>query len=200
MGEALRVDLRLLREVIDGPHETPRPARDGRGRIGIVVGDRTIGRWQLRVSQTPWPMDFPDRKRGGVQRVIDTFGYRHTVDPAQLKQAEVVLAHLVHADVPTGRGDADQLGLRTGQQVNQRDRVVYTGVDVGENWYGGHCGNDTGPIYQCTPGTRRTTRFTGPGTRIRATAARAGRFGRRDDCCSTTGLGASSPRAAAESG
>ncbi len=103
-------------------------------RRRIVAGEPTIGRRQLRVSQTPWPMDFPDRKRGGVQRVLDTFGYRHAVDPAQLEQAEVVLAHLIHADVPAGRGDADQLGLRAGQQVNQRNGIVYTGVDVGENW------------------------------------------------------------------
>ena len=48
----------------------------------IRAGELTIGGWQLRVTQTPWPMDFPDRKRRGVQWVVDTFGYRHAVDPA----------------------------------------------------------------------------------------------------------------------
>jgi hypothetical protein len=130
----------------------------------------------------------------------DTFGYRHTVDPAQLEQAEVVLAHLIHADVPAGRGDADQLSFRAGQQIHQGNRVVDTGIDVGENWCGGHCGNDTGRYYQCTPGTSRIARLTGRGTRTRV-SARVGRFGRRgDDDCATTVSGGVIPCAAAESG
>ena len=132
--------------------------------------------------------------------MICASGHRHAVDAAQVKQAEVVLADLFHPNVSAGRGDTDQFGVRACQQVDQRNGVVYTGVDIGENGCGGHCRNDTGPNYQCTPGTRRTTRLTGPGTRMRATAARAGRFGRRDDSCSTTVFGDSSPRAAAESG
>jgi hypothetical protein len=151
-------------------------------RRGIIVGELTIGRRQLGVSETSWTMDCPGGKRGGVQRVIGAFGYRHAVDAAQVKQAEVVLANLFYPNVSAGRGDADQFGVRTGQQVNQRNGIVYTGVDVGENWCGGHCGNDTGSDYQCTPGTSRTARLSGPGTRMRATAARTGRFGWRDDC------------------
>jgi len=132
--------------------------------------------------------------------VIDTFRYRHPVDPAQLEQAEVVLANLIHPDVPAGRGDSDQVGLRAGQYINQRNRIVYTGVDVGENWCGGHCGNDTGSDYQCTPGTSRIARLTGPGTRTRVTA-RVGRLGRRrEDDCTAAVSGGVIPCAAAESG
>jgi hypothetical protein len=109
--------------------------------------------------------------------VIEALGYRHAVDAAQVEQAEVVLADLLYANVSAGRGDADQFGVRACQQVNQRNGIVYTGVDVGENWCGGHCGNDTGKSYQCTPGSSRTARLTGPGTRMRDTAAPVGRFG-----------------------
>jgi hypothetical protein len=80
---------------------------------------------------------------GGVQRVIGASGHRHAIDAAQVEQAEVVLADLFYANVSTGRGDADQFGVRTGQQINQRDGIVYAGVDVGENWCGGHHGDDT---------------------------------------------------------
>jgi len=114
----------------------------------------------------------------GFQRVSGAFGHRHAIDPAEIEQAEVVLADLFYANVPAGRGDSDQVGLRAGQQINQRNRIVYTGVDVGENWCGGHCGDDTGSDYQCTPGTSRIARLIGRGTRTRVTA-RVGRLGRR---------------------
>jgi hypothetical protein len=132
--------------------------------------------------------------------MIGAFGHRQAVYAAQVQQAEVVLADLFYPNVSTGRGDADQFSVRACQQVNQRNGIVYTGVYVGENWCGGHRGNDTGRSYQCTPGTRRTARLTGPGSRMRATAARAGRFGRRDGGCPTTVSEGASPRAAAESG
>ena len=52
--------------------------------------------------------------------------------------------------------------------------------------------------YQCTPGTNRTARLTGPGTRSDATA-RAGRFGRRAEM-RLVGDWSVCPCAAAESG
>ena len=52
---------------------------------------------------------------------------------AQFEQTEIVFAHLVHPNVSAGRRDADQIGVRAGQQVHQRHRVVDAGVDVDEN-------------------------------------------------------------------
>ena len=52
---------------------------------------------------------------------------------AQLEQAEVVLANLLHRNVSRGRGDADQFGVVAGEQIHQRHRVVDARVDVGED-------------------------------------------------------------------
>src|SRR3984893_16351310 len=79
----------------------------------------------------------------GIQRVSGALGHWQTIDAAQIEQAEVVLADLFHADVSAGRGDADEFGVWTGQQINQRDGIVYAGVDVGENGCGGPRGHDT---------------------------------------------------------
>ena len=68
----------------------------------------------------------------GFQRVVGAPGHRHAIDAAQIEQAEVVLADLFHANVSAGRGDTDEFGVWTGQQINQRDGIVYAGVDVGE--------------------------------------------------------------------
>jgi hypothetical protein len=56
-----------------------------------------------------------------------------------------------------------------------------------------------GTTHQCTPGSNRTARLIGRGTR-REAAARVGRFGRRDGERLVDGSALATPRAASESG
>ena len=56
-----------------------------------------------------------------------------------------------------------------------------------------------GTSHQCTPGSNRTARLIGRGTR-REAAARVGRFGRRDGARLVDGSALATPRAASESG
>ena len=50
--------------------------------------------------------------------------------PAELQQGQVVPGHVPRGDVAGGAGDGEDLGLRAGEQVDQRERVVDAGVDI----------------------------------------------------------------------
>jgi hypothetical protein len=49
------------------------------------------------------------------QWFVGAFRYGYVSGSAQFEQTEVVRAHLVHRDVSARRGDADQIGVGTGQ-------------------------------------------------------------------------------------
>ncbi|BBX06348.1 hypothetical protein MAIC_11510 [Mycolicibacterium aichiense] len=62
------------------------------------------------------------------------------------------MAHLIHVDIATRGGDADEIRIGACQQVHQCHRVVDAGIDIGENWQGRrlvipgvHRGHDTCP-------------------------------------------------------
>ena len=68
-------------------------------RRSVITAQLPIGWRQLGVPQAPRSMDCTIGDCGRVQRAIGAFGHRHTVDAAQLKQAEVVLADLFYPNV-----------------------------------------------------------------------------------------------------
>src|SRR3979411_2333254 len=135
-------------------------------------------------------MDFRGGSQWAGQRFVGALRHRNAGDTTQLEQAQVVRANLLYPNISTGRGDADHVGVRAGQQVYQRKRVIDTGVDIDEDRRG------FGP--QWIPGTSRIALRTGRGTPMRPTA-RTGRLGRRRTLFASL-LTSETPRAAAESG
>ena len=167
-------------------------------RLGGVVGSGCSGRLgQLGIPESLRSVRVLRGAQRCRQRDLRPRGHRDAGDPTQFQQRQVVAAHLMHANISRRRGDADQVGLRAGEQVGQGHRVVDAGVHVDEDRTGRP---DRRGTHQCTPGTSRTACLTGRGTRIAGTG-RTRRRGRREAgrCCGA-GRFSATPRAAAESG
>lgn len=71
-----------------------------------------------------------------AERLPGSLRHRDVGASAKLQQAEVVAAHLIDVHVAPGGGDAHQIGVIAGEQVDQRHRVVDAGVDAGEHRQG----------------------------------------------------------------
>ena len=143
-GSARSASARLVNGPVATPISSPGKCvcRAHPRRRGVIVAELAIGRRQIGVAQAPWSVHGCGSADRAGQGFVGALGHRNAVDAAQLEQAEVVLANLVHRNVSTGRGDADHVRVRAGQQVDQRHRIVDSGVDVDENGRF-HRGNDT---------------------------------------------------------
>jgi hypothetical protein len=67
------------------------------------------------------------------ERCVGAAGNGNAGHPTQFEQAQVVLANPFYRNVSRGRRDTHQLGVIAGEQVQQCERVVNAGVDVGED-------------------------------------------------------------------
>ena len=100
---------------------------------GVVGGELAIRRRQGGIAQTLRSVGVLGRAKRRAHRLFGTLRHRNALDPAQLQQAQVVLANLLHRNISRGGGDADQFGVGAGEQVRQRHRVVHARVDVSED-------------------------------------------------------------------
>ncbi len=73
----------------------PRPGR-------VVGGERPVGRRQVRVTQSLGPVGIFGSAQCSRQRLLGSLGHRHAGDLAQLQQAQVVAANLLHRHVSRG--------------------------------------------------------------------------------------------------
>ena len=104
---------------------------------GVVGGEVPISRRQLGITQALGSVGVLGGAQRRADRPLGTLGHRHVGDLAQLQQAQVVPANLLNRNISRGRGDADELRLFAGEQIDQRHRVVDARVDVDEDRYHG---------------------------------------------------------------
>ena len=119
---------------------------------GVMGGQPAVGGRQLRIAQAGGTMGVLGRAQRARHGRVGALRDGDVCGAAQLEQAEVVDAHLIHRDVAAGRRDPHQSRVGTGEQVDQGHRIVHTGVDVGEDGQSGvGCACRSGHSADSTP-------------------------------------------------